>query len=86
MIHKEQPPGDILVFLTGEDEIEVTCIAHAHGRRRGVLILCAQDACAKLRSANLDPDVAELKCLPCYASLPPDRQQLIFEPAPGMPL
>jgi pre-mRNA-splicing factor ATP-dependent RNA helicase DHX15/PRP43 len=63
-IHLCEEPGDILLFLTGEQEIE--------------------DACKRLRqqTSSLGDDVPELKCLPLYSSLPSEKQQKIFEPAP----
>eukprot|EP00005_Dracoamoeba_jomungandri_P006061 CAMPEP_0174261780 /NCGR_PEP_ID=MMETSP0439-20130205/12156_1 /TAXON_ID=0 /ORGANISM="Stereomyxa ramosa, Strain Chinc5" /LENGTH=554 /DNA_ID=CAMNT_0015346343 /DNA_START=17 /DNA_END=1678 /DNA_ORIENTATION=+ len=63
-IHLCEDPGDILLFLTGEQEIE--------------------DACKRLReqSKSMGDEVGELKVLPLYSSLPPTKQQLIFEPAP----
>lgn len=63
-IHNSEPPGDILLFLTGEEEIE--------------------SACRSLRKeATRYPDSGELVAVPLYSSLPPQQQQLIFEPAPG---
>ena len=61
-IHLCEEPGDILLFLTGEQEIE--------------------DACRRIqgRASDLGPEVGPLKCLPLYSSLPPDQQQLIFQP------
>lgn len=55
----------MLLFLTGEQEIE--------------------DACKRIQSqvASMGDDVPEIKCLPLYSSLPPEKQQKIFQPAPG---
>jgi len=63
-VHLCEEPGDILLFLTGEQEIE--------------------DACKRIRTqvVSMGEDVPELKCLPLYSSLPPEKQQKIFEPAP----
>ena len=69
MIHRAEEPGDILVFLTGEEDI--------------------QHACRKIKiEANgliaQDPDtVGPLSCIPLYASLSPQQQQRIFDPAPS---
>ena len=68
MIHRTGEPGDILLFLTGEEEIEDAC--------RKIKIemdnLAAQD-----------PDsVGPLACIPLYSSLSPQQQQRIFGPAP----
>ncbi|KAI0808125.1 pre-mRNA-splicing factor ATP-dependent RNA helicase PRP43 [Fomes fomentarius] len=68
MIHRAEDPGDILLFLTGEEEIEDAC-------RK--IKLEADDL------VNQDPDsVGPLVCIPLYSSLPPQQQQRIFDPAP----
>jgi pre-mRNA-splicing factor ATP-dependent RNA helicase DHX15/PRP43 len=68
MIHRAEDPGDILLFLTGEEEIEDAC-------RK--LKLEADDL------VNQDPSsVGPLVCIPLYSSLPPQQQQRIFDPAP----
>ncbi|KAJ7219180.1 P-loop containing nucleoside triphosphate hydrolase protein [Mycena pura] len=68
MIHRAEDPGDILLFLTGEEEIEDAC-------RK--IKLEADDL------INQDPDsVGPLICIPLYSSLPPQQQQRIFDPAP----
>ncbi|THH14191.1 hypothetical protein EW146_g6109 [Bondarzewia mesenterica] len=69
MIHRAEDPGDILIFLTGEEEIEDAC-------RK--INLEADDL------QNQDPDsVGPLICIPLYSSLPPQQQQRIFDPAPS---
>ncbi|KAJ8094490.1 DEAH-box ATP-dependent RNA helicase prp43 [Marasmius tenuissimus] len=69
MIHRAEDPGDILVFLTGEEEIEDACKK---------IKLEADDL------VNQDPDsVGPLICIPLYSSLPPQQQQRIFDPAPS---
>ncbi|OAX41209.1 P-loop containing nucleoside triphosphate hydrolase protein [Rhizopogon vinicolor AM-OR11-026] len=68
MIHRAEEPGDILLFLTGEEEIEDAC-------RK--IKLEADDL------INNDPEsVGPLVCIPLYSSLPPQQQQRIFDPAP----
>ncbi|EJF57706.1 P-loop containing nucleoside triphosphate hydrolase protein [Dichomitus squalens LYAD-421 SS1] len=68
MIHRAEEPGDILLFLTGEEEIEDAC-------RK--IKLEADDL------VNQDPEsVGPLVCVPLYSSLPPQQQQRIFDPAP----
>ncbi|KAJ3343657.1 hypothetical protein HDU91_000350 [Kappamyces sp. JEL0680] len=67
-IHACEDPGDILVFLTGEEEIEDACRKiRAEGDKM-------------FRSSP--GTIGELKVLPLYASLPPNQQQRIFEEAP----
>ncbi|CAA7263822.1 unnamed protein product [Cyclocybe aegerita] len=69
MIHRAEDPGDILLFLTGEEEIEDAC--------RKIKIE-ADDL------INQDPDsVGPLVCIPLYSSLPPQQQQRIFDQAPS---
>ncbi|KAI9059376.1 pre-mRNA-splicing factor ATP-dependent RNA helicase PRP43 [Trametes sanguinea] len=68
MIHRAEEPGDILVFLTGEEEIEDAC---------RTIKAKADDL------LNQDPDgVGPLVCIPLYSSLPPQQQQRIFDPPP----
>ena len=69
MIHRAEDPGDILLFLTGEEEIEHAC-------RK--IKLEADDM------MNQDPSsVGPLACIPLYSSLPPQQQQRIFDAAPA---
>ncbi|KAJ6036898.1 hypothetical protein N7540_001177 [Penicillium herquei] len=65
-IHATEGEGDILVFLTGEEEIEDAC--------RKI----ALEADEMVREADAGP----LKTYPLYGSLPPHMQQRIFDPAP----
>lgn len=66
MIHRAEEPGDILLFLTGEEEIEDAC-------RK--IKLEADDLISQ-------GSVGPLSCIPLYSSLPPQQQQRIFDPAP----
>ncbi|KII84726.1 hypothetical protein PLICRDRAFT_126611 [Plicaturopsis crispa FD-325 SS-3] len=69
MIHRAEDPGDVLLFLTGEEEIEDAC-------RK--IKLEADDL------VNQDPDsVGPLVCIPLYSSLPPQQQQRIFDAPPA---
>lgn len=65
-IHATEAEGDILLFLTGEEEIEDAC--------RKINL----EADEMVREADAGP----LKVYPLYGSLPPMQQQKIFEPAP----
>ncbi|KAF6752395.1 pre-mRNA-splicing factor ATP-dependent RNA helicase PRP43 [Ephemerocybe angulata] len=68
MIHRAEDPGDILLFLTGEEEIEDAC-------RK--IKLEADDL------VNQDPEsVGPISCIPLYSSLPPAQQQRIFDAPP----
>ncbi|KAJ2786746.1 DEAH-box ATP-dependent RNA helicase prp43 [Coemansia interrupta] len=65
-IHATEPEGDILVFLTGEEEIEEACrLLSARGDEL-------------IRRANCGP----LLIVPLYSTLPPNMQQRIFHKAP----
>ncbi|KAI9009169.1 P-loop containing nucleoside triphosphate hydrolase protein [Hyaloraphidium curvatum] len=66
-IHTCEDPGDILLFLTGEEEIEDAC-----RKVRGEVEQLMQQS----------KDVGELKVIPLYSTLPPAAQQRIFEDAP----
>ncbi|KAI3380849.1 hypothetical protein SNEBB_002371 [Seison nebaliae] len=63
-IHMCEKEGDILLFLTGQEEIDESC------KRLENEVL------------NMGERVGELKCIPLYASLPPQQQQRIFEDSP----
>jgi pre-mRNA-splicing factor ATP-dependent RNA helicase DHX15/PRP43 len=65
-IHAMEPEGDILLFLTGEEEIEDAC--------RKISL----EGDEMIREADAGP----LKVYPLYGTLPPQQQQRIFEPAP----
>lgn len=65
-IHATEPEGDILLFLTGEEEIE------------DAVRKITMEADEMAREADAGP----LKCYALYGTLPPQQQQKIFEPAP----
>ena len=65
-IHATEPEGDILLFLTGEEEIEDAC--------RKISMECDE----MVREA----DAGTMKVYPLYGTLPPAQQQKIFDPAP----
>lgn len=65
-IHATEGEGDVLVFLTGEEEIEDAC--------RKISL----EADELIREQGCGP----LSVYPLYGSLPPYQQQKIFEPAP----
>ena len=68
MIHRSEDSGDILLFLTGQEEIEDAC-------RR--IKIEADDLLAD------HPDtIGPLSCIPLYSSLPPQQQQRVFDPPP----
>jgi len=65
-VHRCEPPGDVLLFLTGEEEIEDAC-------RR-----IAGEGARLLEAGEAGP----LKVVPLYSTLPPAQQQRIFDAAP----
>ncbi|RXW20408.1 hypothetical protein EST38_g5439 [Candolleomyces aberdarensis] len=69
MIHRAEGPGDILLFLTGEEEIEDAC-------RK---IKFEVDDLIKQDPGGVGP----LVCVPLYSTLPTTLQQKIFDPPPG---
>lgn len=69
MIHRAEEPGDILLFLTGEEEIEDAC--------RKIKAEASD-------MSELDPDsVGPITCIPLYDSLPSAQLQHIFDSAPA---
>lgn len=65
-IHATEGEGDILLFLTGEEEIE--------DATRKINL----EVDEMIRESNAGP----MKVYPLYGTLPPAQQQRIFEPAP----
>ncbi|KAG8527754.1 DEAH-box ATP-dependent RNA helicase prp43 [Bacidia gigantensis] len=66
-IHAMEPEGDILLFLTGEEEIEDTC----------------KKINLEVDEMVRETDAGPMKVYPLYGTLPPAQQQRIFEPAPA---
>ena len=64
-VHLTQEEGDILVFMTGQDDIETTCVLLADRLEQ---VLLRDEAAAK-----------PLTILPIYSQLPADIQSKIFE-------
>lgn len=86
MVHHAEDPGDILVFLTGEEEIEDTCrklrieAENLAGHRKGTPFWGHLRNKSETRISADSP--GPLLCIPLYSSLPPAQQQRIFDPAP----
>ena len=70
-IHRFEMPGDILVFLTGEEEIEDVC----KKIQQEIEFLFSHQETAST--------IGPLTCLPLYSSLPPLQQQRIFDAPPA---
>ena len=73
-IHVGRGPGDILIFMTGQEDVEMTC-------------LLIQDGLTKLNGGKSidDPEstVKPLMILPMYSQLPADLQAKIFFKSPA---
>ncbi|KAJ3213182.1 DEAH-box ATP-dependent RNA helicase prp22 [Dinochytrium kinnereticum] len=69
-VHKTEEPGDILVFLTGQQDIETTCR----------LIKAAED---ELRSSDIQhfPTIRHISLHPIYSALDSPEQRTVFNPA-----
>ena len=63
-IHKSEPPGDILLFLTGMEEID-QCMSYLNE--------CKNDKAAVKSGLKLNP-------MPMHGSLPPRDQLKVFQP------
>lgn len=66
-IHIASPPGDILIFMTGQDEIEASCYALSERMEQ--------------LTASTTKAVPKLSILPIYSQLPADLQAKIFQKA-----
>ncbi|KAK3016011.1 hypothetical protein RJ639_006735 [Escallonia herrerae] len=66
-IHITSAPGDILIFLTGQDEIEAACYALSERMEQ--------------LASNTKQAVSQLLILPIYSQLPADLQAKIFQKA-----
>uniref|UniRef100_A0A8C8RGN6 DEAH-box helicase 40 n=1 Tax=Pelusios castaneus TaxID=367368 RepID=A0A8C8RGN6_9SAUR len=71
-IHLNESAGDILVFLTGQSEIERTCD-----------LLFQKAEAIDYRYDVQDSSVEGLLILPMYGSMPTDQQRRIFLPPPS---
>ena len=68
-IHMSYPPGDILLFMTGQEEIETACYA-------------LEERIAELEAdAEGQTKIPPLAVLPIYSQLPSDLQAKIFQSA-----
>ncbi|XP_062872435.1 probable ATP-dependent RNA helicase DHX40 isoform X1 [Trichomycterus rosablanca] len=71
-VHTNESSGDILVFLTGQSEIEKACD-----------MLFEKAESIDYRYDVYDRTVEGLLILPLYGSMPTDQQKQIFQPAPA---
>lgn len=68
-IHLCEGPGDVLLFLTGEEEIDEAC-------RR------IEGEVSRQRGSGCSGVDGQVRVLPLHSTLPPQLQQRVFEPAP----
>lgn len=66
-IHISMPPGDILIFMTGQEDIECTCFS-------------IQERLEQMAAGAVKPP-PPLAILPIYSQLPADLQAKIFQKA-----
>jgi ATP-dependent RNA helicase DDX35 len=76
-IHMKEPNGDILVFLTGREEIDNVLQQVADRAQRYV-----PHRFWNMLTCSLPGAAPKILPLPLYASLPPEEQALIFDSAP----
>jgi ATP-dependent RNA helicase DDX35 len=91
-VHRGEAPGDVLIFLTGEDEIEEACemLREAWAResagetsdRREPRSLPSGAAGSRGDGPNGSVPPRALSVTPLYAGLPPAAQTAAFAPAP----
>ena len=98
-IHAHEPRGDILTFLTGQDEIQA--LERLIPERSAAGVLCAAPTPAlrchtrlwylmyprqalRCRSGHIQGmDASEMLVVPIYAALSPEQQARVFEPTPA---
>lgn len=61
--------GDILIFMPGQEEIEVCCDK-------------IEERINYVKSQTPEAEIKDLKILPMYSALPPERQAEVFKEAP----
>eukprot|EP00004_Rigifila_ramosa_P020371 TRINITY_DN5285_c0_g1_i1.p1 TRINITY_DN5285_c0_g1~~TRINITY_DN5285_c0_g1_i1.p1 ORF type:complete len:811 (+),score=178.78 TRINITY_DN5285_c0_g1_i1:271-2433(+) len=68
-LHTSRPLGDVLVFLTGQGDIDRVCTQ-----------LRSREARLSYRADVKDENVTGMRVMPCYGALPTEEQQAIFRP------
>ena len=77
-IHLSLPPGDILVFMTGQEDIEVTCQV-VQGMSSLVFKLLVDIISFPIERLSQLNEPAPLAVLPIYSQMPADLQAKIFD-------
>jgi ATP-dependent RNA helicase DHX8/PRP22 len=83
-INESEPEGDVLVFLTGQEEIEslgrlLRARAGARAPENAVNEDGEKETTGKKRASSRVP---ALRVAPLFAAMPPEEQMRAFEPAP----
>jgi ATP-dependent RNA helicase DDX35 len=86
-IHLTQPNGDVLIFLTGEDEIEEACamlrdMVTEETEFKAKALGGGNRGTAGTHTSNQPSISSRLVICPLYAGLPPNVQKNAFEPPP----
>ncbi|UKJ88903.1 DEAD-box family helicase [Theileria orientalis] len=68
-IHISQPPGDVLIFMTGQDDINITCEL-------------LDNKLYKLIESSSSGLISPFVVLPIYSTLPSELQQKVFKKYP----
>lgn len=77
-IHLSLPPGDILVFMTGQEDIEITCQV-VQGKEIYHAKSCSILTCLAIERLSQLDEPAPLAVLPIYSQMPADLQAKIFD-------
>lgn len=79
-VHANEPPGDVLVFLTGRDEIEAACLEISELCEK-VTKAASVNAATAAAAINTVNDVVNLRVevWPLYASLETLEQTKVFQ-------
>ncbi|KAK9787003.1 hypothetical protein WJX73_003483 [Symbiochloris irregularis] len=81
-LHAQEGPGDVLVFLTGQEEIQAVQQLLKPARPAKRARLASGDAMSRQQQQHSEQEDGGLYVVPLYAALPPDRQARVFKPAP----
>jgi pre-mRNA-splicing factor ATP-dependent RNA helicase DHX38/PRP16 len=77
-IHLSLPPGDILVFMTGQEDIEITCQVVQGKCQHPIVVIDTH--CMDIERLDQLPEPSPMAVLPIYSQMPADLQARIFEP------
>ncbi|MDP2435195.1 MAG: oligonucleotide/oligosaccharide-binding fold domain-containing protein, partial [archaeon] len=78
-VHTKKAPGDVLVFLPGQEDIEA--VASLLESRQKQAVKQAEEDVQAGRQSSEEEKLYRVCCM--YAALPPEKQMAVFEPAPA---